>query len=158
MLILGIILTIAGLAGTLYTRNEMASVNYAVGSFFGSDDASMLETIQMISIIVMVLGSIFLIIGIVKLATKGQKKAKAPLQPYYSPPVQNIAARPSAVTCSNCGQAMDMDAVFCVACGAKRQIAPAKNNDTPADVYVCAGCGQAIDKNTIFCGSCGAKR
>jgi spore maturation protein SpmB len=71
MLVLGILLIIGGLVGYFYTLNQMGSFEHSlskVWEYFGALDISSIEIYNKAAIIFVVLGVIFLIIGIVKLA------------------------------------------------------------------------------------------
>ncbi|HHX72611.1 MAG TPA: hypothetical protein GX701_06780 [Clostridiales bacterium] len=71
MLVLGIICIVGGLIGYFYTLHEMKSLEHAfhiVGDYLGVTDTPTLDILNKVSIIVIVLGVIFLIIGIVKMA------------------------------------------------------------------------------------------
>jgi len=70
MLALGIIFIVGGLIGYFYTLNEMNSLKYSIdafGNYLGVMDTPTLDILNKAFIIAAVLGSIFLIIGIVKM-------------------------------------------------------------------------------------------
>lgn len=58
--------------------------------------------------------------------------------------------------CDKCGAQNDVDAVFCVGCGAPMPVVAAEPKAAKPTVY-CPNCGTKNDPDSAFCTSCGAK-
>jgi uncharacterized membrane protein YphA (DoxX/SURF4 family) len=70
MIVIGIIFIVLGLGGYCYTANEMSTLSHSIdviGKYFEVADTPMLRIFNIASIIILVLGSILLLLGIIKM-------------------------------------------------------------------------------------------
>ncbi|MEN6326513.1 MAG: zinc-ribbon domain-containing protein, partial [Syntrophomonas sp.] len=63
------------------------------------------------------------------------------------------AAAPGGAVCTNCGQALSAEALFCSKCGTK--VAPPAPPAT--EFKFCSQCGNKLDASASFCSKCGNK-
>jgi len=170
MLGLGVILGVLGLGGFLYSRHVIAGIAgsprgiwSSAAHYFGystqaRQELEMWSFINNVSIIVAVAGGLFLLIGLVSMATK-QKTAAAHTPPQYTNVQHTPVQRPKpgempqspdsgetvkhtlTKICGQCGAKISGSGKFCSECGGA--------------VKVCKQCGETLLSEADFCGNCG---
>ena len=59
--------------------------------------------------------------------------------------------------CPNCGEELQLNAMFCSACGSKLEKKEEATSSESATVRYCQACGAPMPDNYVFCINCGAK-
>lgn len=152
MIILGIILMIAGIASYLWASSMQNSFEYKWYEMWGSSDYEYVDVILYIGIFAVVIGLIFLIVGIAKKYTQTDKSNYTG-SGNLNADIRNNAANYSIlnhITCEQCGALIDKNVSFCQNCGSKNNAGFSKNK-------FCSNCGTQVKENENFCGNCGCK-
>lgn len=151
MIVAGIILTFAGLVGTLWAHNVQQSFEYSWYSMWGSSDYEYVDVLYYVSIPVLFLGVILLMVGCIKYFSSTNNHSSVitdsdiEKKVYVENNINN-----SKVECAYCKSVLDSNAVFCPYCGEKCR-------ENGKEVAFCSNCGTRINSGKVFCSCCGNK-
>lgn len=165
MVILGWILSLFGGGALVYALSLRDTTEYAWNSALGGDTAD-IDVLFYGSIVALILGVIFLIVGYLNTTKQQntlpivytQQQPTYPMQQQPAYPMQHqyqqnnmpdVSEKMEA--CSNCNyyNPVNPNSVFCSSCGVKLQ--PQKPS------ILCTKCGEPAKPDGLFCAVCGSK-
>lgn len=154
MTVLGIVFVVFGIISVVAGKNINNDMDRQLRDLFESGEINQGDVFVYLGYGLIILGVLFIIIGIVK---NGQKDNYAPMR-------YNMPSAP-AFKCFYCGYRGNYSKV-CPICRSKQSMVMLENNEPSSDNFssavktrdnICPNCGAAVSSGNIFCGKCGSR-